>query len=563
MIASGRARSTLAASTAVVTSVLLLAGGHGPGRALAWGAVAVVAALVAAGGRVKGAANAWLTRLAWLAAGLGVLLAALSGIAALVAAAPATATTSTALSLLLLLTLVYVAAEARAPAAAVGGASATTRASRAALVTTIVLLFQMLLGGLVRGTGSSVACLDFPLCGAGLWPSGAGAVEAHVVHRLGAVVVAIFVLGTGIISFRATHGRPGLRALALAAPVTAALQIVLGLRIVQSLFMTSGGPPAEAHRAAGVGLLALEWITFLALAPSAAPTTEARPLASWTADLVRLTKPRITGLVVATFGGALWLAPGTLETGRVLLALAGTVLIVGAANALNMYYERDADALMARTRHRPLPAGRMAPEVALALGAALAAAAVPLLLVGANLLTAYLGLLAFVLYVWAYTPLKRRSSLALFVGAIPGALPPLMGWTTATGRLDAGGLSLFAILFFWQVPHFLAIALFRAEDYEQAGFRVMPQTMGQRATRLFIVGFSVALVGATWLPITFGVAGWPYAGMALLLGAIFVGWSFAGFRATAPGAWARSLFLASIVYLTLLFLGLGIDRHLR
>ncbi len=264
---------------------------------------------------------------------------------------------------------------------------------------------------------------------------------------------------------------------------------------------------------------------------------------------------------MATFAGGLWLAPGHVGAARFLMALFGSAFIVAAANALNMYAERDVDGLMERTRRRPLPERRIPAGWAVAVGSLLACAATPLLYFGGNALTAGLGLFAFFTYVWVYTPLKRHSVAALFVGAVPGALPPLMGWTAGTGRFDAPGLVLFAILFLWQIPHFLAIALYRSEDYARAGFRVMPVDFGERATRIQIVAFSLALVASTMLLTPLQVTGKPFVVMAILLGAIFVGWGFAGFRTPAPRAWARSLFLVSIVYLTLLFAALAVDHH--
>ncbi len=261
-----------------------------------------------------------------------------------------------------------------------------------------------------------------------------------------------------------------------------------------------------------------------------------------------------------TFVGGLRLAPDAVAGWRAIAALLGTALIVSAANALNMYFERDVDALMDRTSGRPLPQGRLAAQAALLLGAALAVVATPLLFLAANPLTAVLGAGAFFVYVWIYTPLKRRSGMALFVGAIPGAMPPLMGWTTSTGRIDAPGLVLFAILFLWQIPHFLAIALFRADDYARAGLRVIPAEHGPLATHLEIIGFSLALVASTVLLAPLHVAGRPFAVAAVVLGAAFVGWGLAGFRTGITRGWARSLFVASIVYLTLLFVALAVDR---
>src|SRR5580692_10692883 len=193
-------------------------------------------------------------------------------------------------------------------------------------------------------------------------------------------------------------------------------------------------------------------------------------------DLARLTKPRITLIVIATCAAGMAIAPVRIPALVALLALAGTTLIVASANVLNMWWERDTDGLMARTRNRPLPAGRLPPDVALVYGLALGASSIPMLM-AVNALTAALGVLALATYVLAYTPLKRHTSLALLVGAIPGAMPPLMGWTSATGSLVAasaprmGGLLLFLLLFVWQLPHFIAIALFRAEDYARAGLK--------------------------------------------------------------------------------------------
>src|SRR5438552_3753678 len=189
-------------------------------------------------------------------------------------------------------------------------------------------------------------------------------------------------------------------------------------------------------------------------------------------DLLALAKPRITALVVFTTASGLWLAPRGVPARTVVFTLVGTVLIVAAANVLNMYLERDSDALMKRTMNRPLPAGRMDPQLALRFGLALAAVSVPLLTFAVGPLPGLLASVALVSYVLLYTPLKRYTAAALLVGAVPGAIPPLIGWTAATERLDLPGVLLFAVMFLWQVPHFLAITLFRREEYARAGLVV-------------------------------------------------------------------------------------------
>jgi heme o synthase len=285
-------------------------------------------------------------------------------------------------------------------------------------------------------------------------------------------------------------------------------------------------------------------------------------------DLAALTKPRITVIVVATCAAGMAIAPVRIPLPLAALALLGTSLIVASANVLNMWWERDTDGLMARTRSRPLPAGRMAPDVALFFGLALGASSVPML-VAVNPLTAGLGVLALITYVLAYTPLKRHTSLALWVGAVPGAMPPLMGWTSATGSLFAssgrgvtglGGVLLFLFLFAWQLPHFNAIALFRAEDYAKAGLKVVSVERGERAAKGHIAGYTVLLVA-----VSFGLATAHVAGTAFMLSAVALGTAFlvlagSGLRRGAGAGWARGVFAYSIVYLTLLLAILVADR---
>ncbi len=295
-------------------------------------------------------------------------------------------------------------------------------------------------------------------------------------------------------------------------------------------------------------------------APIAAP---ASARSSTIADVVALTKPRITFMVVLTALGGLGLAarlhPEVAPSlARVVIALAGTALIVAGANALNMYLERDSDALMQRTRTRPLPAGRLAPEAALRVGLALSALSVPLLTFGVNATTGLLAAIALVSYVLLYTPLKRRTTAALLVGAVPGAMPPLLGWTAVTGHVEAPGAALFAVMFLWQVPHFLAIATFRRDEYRRAGLQVLPNVRGDKVTRVHIVLWLCALVGTTLSLPRLGVGGPVYVAAASVLGLTFIGWGAWGFRAKSGDRWARSLFLFSMAYLVLLIVALSI-----
>lgn len=269
--------------------------------------------------------------------------------------------------------------------------------------------------------------------------------------------------------------------------------------------------------------------------------------------LVSLTKPRISLLSVATAAVGFALAPGTPSRTLLLCTLIGTWFLVGSANTLNMYLERDIDSRMARTRRRPLPAGRLSPGVALRFGVAQAFIAVPLLTFGANALTGLLGAIALVLYVLVYTPLKQRTIHSLTIGAVPGAMPPLLGWTAATGSISAAALALFGVIFFWQIPHFLAIAMYQRDDYSAAGLKVLPVEYGDAVTRRTIVATLILQVLVTLLLVPLGLGDRFYLVGAALLGAVMLGWGVYGLTRAGGRGWARGLFLVSIAYLPILF----------
>jgi heme o synthase len=276
-------------------------------------------------------------------------------------------------------------------------------------------------------------------------------------------------------------------------------------------------------------------------------------------DLIALTKPRITLMVVITAAGGAYLSPARIEPFRMAVLLLTMSMIVGGANALNCYLERDSDRLMKRTASRPLPSGRLAPGWGLIVGLGLGLSSLPILALSVNVLTAALGALALVSYVAIYTPMKQSSPTALLVGAVPGALPPLMGWTGATGSLDAPGFVLFGILFLWQIPHFLAISVFRQEEYERAGLKVLPSVKGIEASKAQALFYGALLLPVSVLLFPLRVAGPLYLVAALGLGVFFVGAIVKGLREDDPNVWARRVFFASLVYLTLLFGAIGVD----
>ncbi len=276
-------------------------------------------------------------------------------------------------------------------------------------------------------------------------------------------------------------------------------------------------------------------------------------------DLIALTKPRITLMVLVTAAGGMWLAPGSLDLLAMTVMLVTTGMVVGAANALNCYLERDSDRLMARTANRPLPDGRLAPVWALLLGVGMGMLSVPVLWLAVNPMTGFLGLIALLSYVAIYTPMKQWTPTALFVGAIPGALPPLMGWTAVRGTIEAPGLVLFGVLFFWQIPHFIAISIFRQDEYERAGLKVLPSVRGLESAKVQAVVYSFAVWAVSLLLVPYGLAGLLYLSTAVVAGALFFGESLRGFWASDVQAWAKKLFVASLIYLTVIFAALILD----
>lgn len=275
--------------------------------------------------------------------------------------------------------------------------------------------------------------------------------------------------------------------------------------------------------------------------------------------LLELGKPRITSLVMVTMLCGALVAPGHHPLGRLLIAMFGTAFVVASANALNMYMERDSDALMRRTAGRPLPAGRLTPETALWFAFVAGALGLMMLALGVNLASTGLAFLALVSYVLAYTPLKRSTLYALHVGAVPGAIPPLIGWTSMTGTLAARAFPLFLILLVWQVPHFLAIATFRREEYARAGLIVEPNVRGLAGTRRSILLYSALLFAVSLSPLVIGMAGVWYGVVAVLLNVGFFYYAALGQGAKTPERWAKTLFLASLPYLVLIYAALVIS----
>jgi heme o synthase len=290
------------------------------------------------------------------------------------------------------------------------------------------------------------------------------------------------------------------------------------------------------------------------------PIREARPSAA--AAYLELTKPRLNFLVVATSAAGYYLgSTGAIDIVSMAEAVAGTALVAGGAAALNQLYERDTDALMRRTRTRPLPAGRVTPLDASIFGLALSAVGLVLLAARANWLSAGLALVTLLTYLVIYTPMKRRTPLSTIVGAVPGALPALIGWTASRGAIDRSGAALFAIVFCWQLPHFMAIAWLYREDYAKAGFPMLPviDPDGKRAGKQAVY-WALLMVLASLEPNFSGLAGNAYLAVALVFG-VGLFWLAVRFASARNEATARALFYGSITYLPLLWIAMVINKQ--
>ncbi len=293
-------------------------------------------------------------------------------------------------------------------------------------------------------------------------------------------------------------------------------------------------------------------------APGAEGAVAAR---SVVADYVELCKPRLNSLVVVTTLGGAWLASGAVESPAVLIhAVVGAALAAVGSSAINQFMERGLDARMRRTASRPVPAGRIRPGDALAFGVLSAVGGVAWLAVATTAMAAVIAAATLFIYLFVYTPMKSRSSANTLVGAIPGALPPLIGWAAVAGRIDPPAWVLFAILYLWQIPHFLAIAWLYRADYERAGLVMLPGVDPEGwATGRQAILHSVGVLLASLFAMPFGLAGARYAVGATVLGLLLVA-AAVRFRARRDDASARLLLRASLLYLPLLLTLMGLDR---
>jgi protoheme IX farnesyltransferase len=281
-----------------------------------------------------------------------------------------------------------------------------------------------------------------------------------------------------------------------------------------------------------------------------------------TRDYVALLKPRVMSLVVFTALVGMVLAPGSLHPVLAFAAVLCIAVGAGASGAINMWYDADIDRLMDRTRHRPVPSGRVTPGEALGFGATLAVGSVLIMGLMVNVVAAALLALTIAFYVFVYTMgLKRRTPQNIVIGGAAGAFPPMIGWAAVNGEVSLASVALFAIIFVWTPPHFWALSLYRSDDYARAGIPMLPVVAGEAETRRQILIYSLVLVPVTLAPLAIGLAGPLYGIVAAVLGALFVAGALDLWRRGGEGP-ARRLFAFSILYLFLVFATLLGERAL-
>jgi protoheme IX farnesyltransferase len=277
-------------------------------------------------------------------------------------------------------------------------------------------------------------------------------------------------------------------------------------------------------------------------------------------DFLALLKPRVMSLVVFTGFVGLWIAPGQLHPVLVAVAVLCIAVGSGAAGAINMWYDRDIDSIMSRTRRRPIPTGKVAPGEALGFGVVLSVASVSMMGLMLNWVAGAILALAILFYLFIYTVwLKRRTPQNIVIGGAAGAFPPMIGWAAVTGSVSIESLALFALIFFWTPPHFWALSLFRCGDYQDAGVPMMPVVAGKAATRLQMLLYTLLLIPVSIAPTLLGMAGWLYGGAALLFSLAFVGHAVAVLRDHSDRP-AKRMFAFSLLYLAALFALLIVDR---
>lgn len=421
---------------------------------------------------------------------------------------------------------------------------------------------QMILGAFMRHLGLGPACglgleNSFLCFDTGLWKLTLFPIstisQIHMAHRIYAVFVALIVIYSAFKLRKLYANQTSYRSLPLIIVTLVLIQVALGIILISN---NIGQISTTLHLGVAALLFGCLWKSYL-LVSDLEKDSFNKKMNSSLQDLVDLGKPKLSALVISTAFLGLLMAPGKISFFTAFISILSTTGVVAGACALNSYLERDIDALMERTKNRPLPSGRIGEGLALWWGIINVVFFTLLLFWFVNPLTGILAIIATLIYVFMYTPLKTKTTFALYAGAVPGAIPPLMGWTSVTNSLDALALIMFGILFMWQIPHFLAIAIYHLKDYENAGIKILPSKMGTKSTIVIIILTTLILSILSFIPYMYGVDKILYRNLSLLLGGAFLfysllGWFFKNDQQKLL-TWSRRYFYASLIYLPCVF----------
>jgi protoheme IX farnesyltransferase len=448
----------------------------------------------------------------------------------------------------------------------------TRKFVRLAMTNALLVYGLMLSGSYVVGSGATLACPGWPLCGtAPQWAVQYHLSDINSFHRLVATFVGLVLIWTLISAWRRRNVAPGQAWVALVAGILFMVQAVVGGLVVLLMRpdFVAGLHLALATAVWGsLVLLAVLAARQLRAAPQGAELEELAeekkevgPVRQTISSYVDLMKPHVTVLLLGTTVAAMAIAyQGMPPLGLVLATLLGGAMAAGSANCINCYIDRDIDQIMGRTQRRSLPSGRVQPTQALIFGIALGIGSFIILTLFVNLLSALLACSAILFYIFVYTMwLKRSSAQNIVIGGAAGAVPVLVGWAAVTHTLTLPAIWLFAIIFYWTPPHFWALSLLIQKDYEKASIPMLPVVMGERETRKQILLYSLLLLAVTMILFAMHAMGYFYLLVALVLGGILIYMAIRLIRDQSK-KWARTLFWYSNCYLALIFAAMVIDR---
>jgi protoheme IX farnesyltransferase len=533
-------------------------------RLIALAVILLTGAVAVASWRAR-SPDRWMVRLPLIAAGLVLVQAMLGAITVWTHLEAAVVALHLGVALSYLAVALVLAFRTWFPALARVAGHSPLRPWLVAALGAVFLL--MLSGAYTAKRGAGFACPEWPFCG-GFWiPTGWTNVDVHLTHRLIALVAVLLVAGVAWKARRVRGESPWVVGLVTAAAVLMVAQVFVG---AANIWFRLHPAVSVAHLAVATivwVLLVLAVLAGRALASATVQQERAavrgamqRPLGEVVRDYLVLTKPGVMVLLlVTTLCAMLVAAQGVPSLWTLFWTLVGGALASGGAGAINHYVDRDIDAIMTRTRRRPLPAGRVAPEYALLFGIVLSVLAVYVLTAFVNPVAAVLSLSGNLFYVFVYTIwLKRTTPQNIVIGGAAGAVPPLVGWAAVTGQVSVPALLMFLLVFAWTPPHFWALALYKRGDYAAAGVPMLPAVRGEEETRRQILAYTVAMVLASLLFYPLGVLGVPYLVAAMVLGARFL-WLVARLYRERSDQLAKRVFLYSMQYLGLLFAAMVID----